>query len=302
MRIVSFLASATEIVYELGLQDSLVGISHECDYPPDALRRPRLSRSRVDPAGLESGEIDREVRRAMEEHGSVFEVDVDALREIAPDLILTQGVCEVCAVPTGSVEAAVAQLEGPARVLSLDAHTIAGIFQTVQQVADAAGVSDRGAAVVERLRDRIDQVAAAVAGERRPRVLGLDWLDPTFVPGHWVPELIDAAGGENLLGTTGANSVEIAPRELEGLDPDLLLLIPCGYDLDHSRNDADQHHDWLYGLAAPVIEAGRAWVGHSAYFSRSGPRVVDGVEALARIFHPSRFPDPPAAAVVERWR
>jgi iron complex transport system substrate-binding protein len=302
MRIVSFLASATEIVHELGLGDSLVGISHECDYPLEALRLPRLSRSRVDPTGLDSAEIDHAVRRAMEEYGSVFKVDVDALRAARPELILTQGVCEVCAVPTGSVEAAVAQLDYPVRVLPLDAHTLEEILHTILQVAEAAGVPGRGEEVVSGLRARIDAVAGAVAGTTPPRVLGLEWLDPPFAPGHWVPEMIEAAGGQNLRGTSGGASREVAPAELTGLDPDHLLLIPCGYDLEAARQDAERRRAWLYQTAAPVIEAGNAWIGHSAYFSRSGPRVVTGIEALARVFHPTRFPDAPAPEVVERWR
>lgn len=302
MRIVSFLASATEIVHELGLQASLIGISHECDYPPSALRLPRLSRSRFDPTGLDSATIDREVRRVMEELGSAFQVDLDGLRAARPDLILTQGVCEVCAVPTGSVEEAAAQLDHPARVLSLDAHTIDEIFETIIQVADAAGEAEKGRRVVEGLRERIATVADAVAGEARPRVIALEWLDPPFAPGHWVPEMIEAAGGANLLGTAGGPSRELDPGELQGLDPDLLLIIPCGYDLDAARADADRARDRLRELAAPLIDAGRAWIGHSSYFSRSGPRIVAGIEALARILHPTRLPGTPAPRIVQPWR
>lgn len=302
MRIVSFLASATEIVHELGLQDGLVGISHECDYPPSALHLPRFSRSRIDPAGLDSIDIDREVRRVMEEHGSVFQVDVDGLRAARPDLILTQGVCDVCAVPTGSVEDAVARLDQPARVLSLDAHTVDGIFATILQVADAAGESEKGREVVAGLRARITAVEHAIAGVERPRVLALEWLDPPFAPGHWVPEMIEAAGGTNLIGASGGASREIEPADLHGLDPDILLLIPCGYDLGRSREDADRARDRLREFAASAIDAGRAWVGHSSYFSRSGPRVVAGIEALARCLHPARFPEAPDPEVIELWR
>lgn len=301
MRIVSLLSSATEIVYELGLQGRLVGISHECDHPPEALRLPRVSRSRFDPAGLTSGEIDAAVRRCMAEFGSVYEVDRALLRELRPDLILTQGVCEVCAVPTGSVLEVVEELPGGPAVLSLDAHTLEGILRTVEQVADAAGEPGAGEAAVARLRGRMEGVARRVADRPRPRVLALEWLEPPFAPGHWVPEMVERAGGENLLGTVGGHSVEVPWREVEGLDPELLLLLPCGYDLEHARADADRSRDRLHALGGGLAGAGRAWVGHSAYFSRSGPRVVEGIEALAAAFHPDAFPGADTRGRLERW-
>jgi iron complex transport system substrate-binding protein len=301
LRIVSLLSSATEIVYELGLQDRLVGISHECDYPPDALRRPRLSRSRFDPAGMDSGEIDAAVRRSMEEFGSVYEVDAAGLAALRPDLVLTQAVCEVCAVPTGSVEAAVADLPHSPEVASLDAHTLEGILHTIRQVADAAGVPERGAAAVARLRERIDRVRESVGDAPRPRVLALEWLDPPFAPGHWVPEMIEVAGGENLLGRAGGHSAQIGWSELANLDPDRLLLIPCGYDLPQARVDSDQHRGRLEEIAGQAIRDGHGWLGHGAFFSRSGPRVVGGIEALASVFHPG-FIDPASReGRVERW-
>lgn len=301
MRIVSMLSSATEIVHALGLGDRLVGISHECDWPPEALRLPRLSRSRFDPAGLTSGQIDAEVRRCMREYGSVYEVDVEAMRRLAPDVVLTQAVCEVCAVPTGSVEAAVAQLDAPPRVASLDAHTLDGILATMRQVAGAAGEPARGEEAVARLRARLARVRDAVAGRPRPRVLALEWLDPPFAPGHWVPEMVELAGGDNLLGEAGAHSVEVPWPRVSGLDPDRLLLVPCGYDLPRARADADRARGRLHALATAAVEAGRAAVGHSAFFSRSGPRVVDGIEALAAWLHPEAGLRPPPDGVLEPW-
>jgi iron complex transport system substrate-binding protein len=302
MRIASLLSSATEIVYELGLQDHLVAISHECDYPEEALRLPRASRVRFDPAGLTSGEIDAEVRRCMMEFGSVYALDVDALRDARPDLILTQAVCEVCAVPTASVHEIVESLPSRPAVLSLDAHTLEEILGTVAQVAEAAGDARRGQEAVARLRGRLDRVGEAVAGRARPRALALEWLDPPFAPGHWIPEMIVHAGAEGLLGTAGGHSVEIPWAEAEGLDPDHLLLIPCGYDLAQSRADAERARGKLEALAPRALAEGRAAIGHSAFFSRSGPRVVRGIEALAAWLHPGTLPAASSEGRLERWR
>jgi iron complex transport system substrate-binding protein len=301
MRIASLLSSATEIVYALGLQDRLVAISHECDWPPESQHLPRLSRSRFDPAGLSSAEIDAAVRRCMAELGSVYEVDVQALRDARPDLLLTQAVCEVCAVPTGSVEAAVRELDWQPRVASLDAHDLEGILGTLRQVAAAAGEAARGEAAVAGLRARLGRVREAVAGRPRPRVLALEWLDPPFAPGHWIPEMVEAAGGECLLGEAGARSVEVPWSAAEGLDPDRLLLLPCGYAMDRARADADAARPRLGALAAAAIDGGRAAVGDSAWFSRSGPRVVEGIEALAAWLHPGAGIAAPEGRILEPW-
>jgi iron complex transport system substrate-binding protein len=301
MRIASLLSSATEIVYELGLGDRLVAISHECDYPPEALTLPRASRVRFDPSGLTSGEIDAAVRRCMEEHGSVYALDGAVLAQARPDVVLSQAVCEVCAVPTASVREIAGSLPGAPSVVSLDAHTLDEILETVQQVADAAGQPARGREAVDRLRGRLDRVARAVAGRERPRVLALEWLEPPFAPGHWVPEMVTLAGGECLVGSPGGHSVEIPWERVMDLDPDRLLVVPCGYDLDASRADAERARARLLQAAPRAIAAGGAAVGHSAFFSRSGPRVVAGIEALAAWLHPDAgLPTAPGGRL-ERW-
>jgi iron complex transport system substrate-binding protein len=302
MRIVSMLSSATEIVYALGLQDHLVAISHECDYPPRSQGLPRASRSRFDPTGLTSGEIDAEVRRCMQQWGSVYEVDRELLRSLRPDVVLTQAVCEVCAVPTGSVHEAVAGLPTRPEVVSLDAHSLEDILATLQQVADVMQVPERGHQAVDRLRERVRVVREQVAGQERPRVLALEWLDPPFAPGHWVPEIVEHAGGANLLGTAGGHSAEVGWEQIAGLDPDCLLLLPCGWNLEQARADADRARDRLGSVAGRAVQGGAAWIGHGSYFSRSGPRVVDGIEALAHVLHPSAFPNPPAAGRLEAWQ
>jgi iron complex transport system substrate-binding protein len=300
-RIASFLASGTEIGVALGLQDQIVAISHECDWPPDVLDRPRLSRPRFDPTGLTSGAIDRAVRAAMMEHGSAYVIDEAQLLEVRPDVVLTQAVCDVCAVPTPGVEAVVQRSGLDAQVVSLDAHTIDGILDSIEQVAVAAGVRDRAADVIAQLRLRIDAVRAAVAGAERPRVLALEWLDPPFAPGHWVPEMIDLAGGENLVGTAGAHSQQTSWAALVGLDPDVLVLMPCGYDLDATRRDADVAAERLHDVAPRAVDGGSAFiVDGSAYFNRSGPRFVTGIEILATLFHPDRC-DTLLDGVAQRW-
>jgi iron complex transport system substrate-binding protein len=301
LRIASLLSSATEIVYALGLEDHLVAISHECDWPPQALMLPRLSRSRFDPAGLTSAEIDAEVRRCMLEHGSVYVVDSALLASLRPDLVLTQAVCEVCAVPTPSVHAAIAGMRHPPQVLSLDAHTLEEILASVRQVADAAGEARRGEETVGRLCGRIDRVQAAVAGRDPPRVLALEWLDPPFAPGHWIPEMIESAGGESLLGRAGGHSVEVPWGDVQSIDHDRLLLVPCGYAMAAARADADAARERLRSFAAATIDAGHAAVGHSAYFSRSGPRVVDGIGLLAAWLHPDSAPRVDRAGRLEDW-
>jgi iron complex transport system substrate-binding protein len=307
-RIASFLASGTEIAVALGLQESIVAISHECDWPPDVLDRPRLSRPRFDPAGMDSGEIDSALRAAMAEHGSVYVVDEELLAELKPDLVLTQAVCEVCAVPTPGVRALVERQQLGAEVVSLDAHTVQDILDSIVQVGAATGAEGQAADVVADLSARLDRVRTTVAPATNasvpgsPRVLALEWLDPPFAPGHWVPEMIEIAGGENLAGTAGAHSTEISWDDLRDLDPDVLIIMPCGYDLAATRADADRSADRLLAIAPRAITAGRAFiVDGSAYFNRSGPRFVTGVEILAGLLHPTLFPAPPAdtAAV---WR
>ena len=300
MKIVSLLASATEIVDALGLNGRLVAISHECDYPPSVLGLPRASRPRFDPEGLTSGEIDRAVRRAMAEHGSVYEIDEELLERLRPDLILTQAVCEVCAVPAGGVAAALERRGLEATVLSLDSHTVGEILDAIHAVGRAAGDEPSAVALVASLRTRLDRVAAAVTDARSPRVMAIEWLDPPFVPGHWVPEMIDLAGGLNLLGGVGRPSREVAWGELESMDPDILVIMPCGYGIDAAEMDAHAHADRLAAIAPRAIAAGRAVVvDASAYFNRSGPRFVTGVEILGSLLHPERCgPADPAHARV----
>lgn len=302
MRIGSLLASATEIIFALDADDQLVAISHECDFPPAALDRPRVSRPRFDAARLESGEIDAAVREAIATHGSVYELDREALRAARPDVLLTQEVCEVCAVPTSLARRASEVLDPAPKVVSLDAHSVEEILQTIIQVGDVAGVPERAAEVVAALRARIDRTADRVRSRPRPRVLALEWLDPVFVPGHWGPEMIEIAGGELLFGAARHRSFEVPWERLADVDPDVLLILPCGYDLARSRREADRHADRLRRIARRAIDAGRAFVvDGSAYFNRSGPRVVDGIEILGALLHPEAVDDVALDGKAEVW-
>lgn len=302
MRIVSLLSSATEIVSLLGLEASLVGISHECDHPPGVLDRPRVSRVRFDPAALDSAGVDAAVRAAMERFGSVYEVDAEMLASLRPDLVLTQAVCEVCAVPTGSVREAVQPLPDPPRVLSLDAHSVEEIIASVRDVADAAGEPSRGATAVAALEGRLGAIESRLVGRPRPRVLLLEWLDPPFLPGHWVPEMVERAGGQCIAGEPRERSRQVDWDAVARLDPDVLLVEPCGYGLQGSLDDGTRYRERLQQTAPRAIEEGRAWALDSAFFSRSGPRVIDGIAALAAVLHPEMFPRSWTRGVASSWR
>jgi iron complex transport system substrate-binding protein len=290
-RIVSLLPSATEIAYALGLGDRVVGVSHSCDHPPEMRAKPRLTRPRFSLVGCSSGEIDAAVRQALREFGSVYEVDSERLAAVGPDLLLTQGVCEVCAVPTRDAEAAAVGVASCPTVLALDAHDVAGVLATIRLVGRAGGVPERAERCVREIERRIAAVRGRVAGRPTPRVLALEWLDPPFVPGHWVPEMVALAGGELLGGAAGRPSFAVRWDDLAGLDPDVLIVMPCGFDLAAARADADRYRASLHAVAPRAIGSGRAYaVDATAHFSRPGPRVADGVELLAELLHPDIFP------------
>jgi iron complex transport system substrate-binding protein len=272
-RIVSLLPSATEIVCALGLEDRLVGISHSCDYPESIADRPRLSRPRASLEGLSSGEIDAAVRAALRDYGSVYEIDVEGITALAPDLILTQGICDVCAVPESQV---LRLRRSGTQILSLDAHDLAAIFNSIRDVGCATGATERAEQLIGEMQQRIAAVREGVAGRTRPRVLALEWLDPPYVPGHWVPEMIAAAGGDLVAGTARRPSYRMEVDELRALDPDVLLIMPCGFNLEETRCEAARYGDLLRGIGGRV-----QLLDASSYFSRSGPRVVDGIEILA---------------------
>ena len=290
-RIASLLPSATEIVCALGMEHQLVGVSHSCDHPPLIRSKPVLTRPRFLSDGLSSGEIDAAVRQALREFSSVYEVDSERLAAVAPDLLLTQGVCEVCAVPTRDAAAAAAGLASCPTVLALDAHDIAGVLGTIRLVGRAGGVPERAEQCARMIERRIAAIRARVIRRAPPRVLALEWLEPPFVPGHWVPEMVALAGGNLLRGVAARPSFAVRWEDLAGLDPDVLLVMPCGFDLAAARADADRYRASLCAVAPRAVRSARAFaVDATAHFSRPGPRVADGVELLAALLHPDIFP------------
>ena len=294
MRIASLVPSATEMLFALGLGDDVVGVTHECDYPQAARERAHLTRT-VIPEGLSALEIDRAVRERTERGEALYEFDDRELRALEPDLIVTQAVCEVCAVAVDDVLAVAEELPSRPAVLSLDPSTLGEVLGDVRTLAAAAGVEDEGRRLVERAADRIDGVRSAVADAPRPRVAALEWLAPPFIGGHWVPQMIELAGGEDPLGFPGERSRTATWDELAASRPEVAVCIPCGYDAERSADEARDHAAELGGLGASSVVA----LDAAAYFSRPGPRLVEGLELLAHVLHPEAIEPPPAGRVVE---
>jgi iron complex transport system substrate-binding protein len=280
------------MLFALGLGPDLIAVTHECDYPPAALELPRVTCD-VLPEGLSAGEIDAAVKERTLQGQSIYELDTELLRDLRPDLIVTQALCSVCAVSYDDVRAIAEEIETRPRVLSLDPHTVGEVLGDARTLAEA---TDRRDAAVELVRDaaaRIDRVRVAVRGARRPRVAALEWLDPPFAAGHWVPQLIDFAGGEDVLGFAGESSQQRTWEEVISSQPDIVVVMPCGYDAEIAYREAEMHREELKALGAGEVVA----VNAAAYFSRPGPRIVDGLELLAHIIHPELMPQSPGEAL-----
>jgi iron complex transport system substrate-binding protein len=286
MRIVSLVPHATELLFALGLGEDVVAVTHECDYPPQAQELPHVTRDAL-PAGVSSGEIDAAVRERTLNGQSIYELDEEALRELEPDLIVTQSLCSVCAVSYEDVATLAGEIPSRPRVVSLDPHTLGESLGDVRTIAEATGARRAGVEMIARTAGRIDRVRLATRGLRRPRVAALEWLDPVFVAGHWTPQLIDLAGGEDVLGLAGEPSESVAWEAVAAAGPDVILVMPCGYHLERSCREALDHAEQLRSLKVSRVMA----VDASAYFSRPGPRLVDGLELLGRLLHPTRLPD-----------
>jgi iron complex transport system substrate-binding protein len=290
-RVVSLIASATEIVCALGLEEHLVGRSHECDFPESVKRLPVCTAPKFD-VHVSSAEIDRRVKAVLQDATSVYRVDVNVLKELRPDVIVTQSQCEVCAVSLCDVEEAVGGWLGfRPQLVSLEPNCLADLWADIGRVADALGAFERGAALIGQLRRRIADIAdRARALPDRPMVACLEWLDPLMAAGNWMPELVDLAGGVNLFGTAGRHAPWMTWEELRGRDPEVIVALPCGLDLERTRAE-------MAGLTARpgwpelrAVRAGRVYVTDgNQFFNRPGPRLVESLEILAEILHPGVF-------------
>ena len=292
MRIVSLLPSATEIVYALGLEADLVGVTHECDWPEAARTKPHVSVSALDPA-TDPAEVDRRVSESINGGEPIYRLETETMRALRPDLVLTQDLCAVCAVPSGHVHEALDVLGCDAEVVSMDPSSLGEVLDCVLQVGRVTGTEQRATELVDALRNRLLAVKEAVAVSGRPRTFALEWSDPPFNGGHWVPEMIETAGGESVLGCPETPSIRVTWEQIASASPEVVVFMPCGYGLEEAVKEAQPL------LHRPELASASAFfaVNASAYFSRPGPRLVDGVEILASALHPGIVPSPPPGSV-----
>lgn len=294
MRIVSLVPHATELLFALGAGPDVVGVTHECDFPPAARELRHVTRDAL-PAGLSAAEIDAAVRERTLEGQAIYELDREALDELEPDLIVTQALCPVCAVSYEEVAEVARDLPGPPRVIALDPKTLGETLGDVRTLAQATGRRDQGVDLVARAAGRIDRVRLAVRDRRRVRVAALEWLDPVYVAGHWTPQMIEYAGGEDVLGMPGEPSETVAWEQVAAAEPEVVVVMPCGYDARGALREGEAHAERLRELGARRVVA----VDASAYFSRPGPRLIDGLELLGHVLHPGRVELPEGAEVLE---
>jgi iron complex transport system substrate-binding protein len=289
MRIASLVPSATESLFALGLGEGVVAVTHECDYPAEALGLPRLTRS-VIPEGLPPQEIDRMVREVTGRGDALYELDEAQLAEVAPDLIVTQAVCAVCAVSYDDVRAVAGRLPSRPAVISLDPNSLREVLDDLVRLAEATGVRDRGERLRGELQSRLDRVRDAVAGERRPRVVTLEWLAPPYAGGHWVPGMVEIAGGKSVAGEPEQDSRAVTWAKLTAARPEVAIVMPCGLYAQEAARQALDRREELEALGAESIYA----VDAASSFSRPGPRLTEGVELLGHLLHPDRVPAPEA--------
>ena len=287
VRIVSLLPSATEIVYALGLEDDLVGVTHECDWPPQARAKQVVSVSAL-PPGATPVEVDELVSASLAGGDPIYRLDEVAVRDLRPDIVLTQDLCAVCAVPSGHVNEALDVLGCRAEVVSLDPSSLDDVLECLVVVGKATGTERHATAVVEELRGRLGAVKDAVHGLPRARTFALEWSDPPYNGGHWVPSMIDLAGGEPVLGSWGTPSVRVRWEDIAAEAPQVVVFMPCGYDLEQAAAEGRSLLDRPELASAGALYA----VDASSYFSRPGPRLVDGVEVLASALHPGSITAP----------
>jgi iron complex transport system substrate-binding protein len=288
MRIVSLVPAATEMLFALDLGDEVVGVTHECDFPPEARELLRVTRTTL-ADHLDAAEIDAAVKERTCAGGSLYELDVAALHELEPDLIVTQALCDVCAISEDEVRSVAQEIDSRPMVVALDPHTVGEVLGDARTLAQATNRRDEAVELIRRASARIDRIRLATRGLRRPRVVALEWLDPPYIAGHWTPQLIGFAGGEDILGFAGEHSEQQTWEMLATLSPDIIVVMPCGYDAEIAHREAEMHRDELAAIGAGQVVA----VDAAAYFSRPGPRIIEGLETLAHVIHPELFPQSP---------
>ncbi len=300
MRVVSLLPSATEMVHFAGAAESLVGVTHECDHPPGVEKLPKLTSSRID-STLSGAEIDAEVNRLVTDDESLYALDADLLESLAPDLVITQGLCDVCAVSTSLVEDAISGLRSKPDLLVLNPTSLQDVLEDSIRIGDALGRGGEAGRNVAALRDRLDEVERTVAGLPRPGVGCIEWLDPPFSAGHWVPEMVRIAGGRELFAGPGERSVRLDWETVFEAAPEVLALMPCGFDTIRAGEEAKALPNLPGWSDLPAVKNDRVWVvDANSYFSRPAPRLVRGVEILAHILHPEIFPAAPEGTSATR--
>lgn len=280
MKICSLLPSGTEILYSLGLGDQVVAVTHECDYPPDTASKPKVTEDLIDHERMSSMEIDHHVSSNIGKHGTIYRLKEDFLESLHPDLIVTQELCEVCAVSYKDVQRAARLLEGHTRIVSLEPNTLGDVLDTILLLGELTGRQEVARGNVRELKARLERVRTRVRGLKRPRVYAMEWLDPPFSGGHWVPEMVEIAGGDEVLGKPGAKSQRITAERVLEANPEIIVLMPCGFSLERTI-DEYRRTNFVPGWTGQIYA-----VDGSSYFNRSGPRLIDGVEILAEIFHP----------------
>jgi iron complex transport system substrate-binding protein len=288
MRICSLLPSTTEIVCALGLAENLVGVTHECDYPPEARDKSKVIMSFINPNELSSREIDELIVKNRNEGKSTYLIDIEALKEANPDIILTQGLCEVCAVSGNEVLESVKALGHTPEIISLEPNTIEQILDTILTIGDATETKDRADEIVGKLKSRIHRIKSLFSDERdRPRVFCMEWLEPPYAAGHWIPEMVQLAGGDNGIAKPGEPSLEVSWDDILNFAPQIIVVMPCGFNIEDTLKEIDILTSHKYWNQIPASKRGHVYlVDANSYFSRSGPRVVDGLEILAKIIHP----------------
>ena len=291
MRICTLLPSATEIAFALGLGDSVVAVSHECDFPAAAREKPVVVRGSIDSDNSTSREIDDLVQQRVSRGEGLYSLDLELLRRINPDLIITQGLCDVCAVGYDDVMAAAGSLRPPARVLSLSPGSLGEVLGDITRVGNATGTLGPAETLVGRLRGRVERVVARIGQDSpRPRVACLEWLDPLYAAGHWVPEMVELAGGKDVLAAKHEPSARVSMRTLVEAAPEVMVLMPCGFDESRTRSEWEPLKNLAEWQTIPAVASGHVFtVDGSKYFNRPGPRLVDGLEILGRLIHPTLF-------------